>query len=87
MKIPAGRFKAECLKLIDQVARRRTEVVITKRGKPVARLVPVVDQTMAVKPLLGWMKGSVEFLGDVVSPIDETSEGRVRAKGLGGAHG
>jgi prevent-host-death family protein len=39
--IAAARFKNSCLKTIDQVARNRTTVTITKRGRPVARLVPV----------------------------------------------
>ncbi len=41
MKImPAGRFKDQCLKTLDEVARTRSSVVITKRGRPVAKLVP-----------------------------------------------
>ena len=42
MSIPAAVFKAECLKLMDQVARTGQPVVITKHGKPVARLVGAV---------------------------------------------
>jgi antitoxin (DNA-binding transcriptional repressor) of toxin-antitoxin stability system len=38
--IPAGKFKDICLKTLDDVARTRTTVVITKRGRPIARLVP-----------------------------------------------
>ena len=40
--IAAGRFKDVCLKILDEVAATRTPVVITKRGKPVAQLVPYV---------------------------------------------
>jgi prevent-host-death family protein len=36
----AGKFKDECLKILDDVARNKTSVVITKRGRPVAKLVP-----------------------------------------------
>jgi antitoxin (DNA-binding transcriptional repressor) of toxin-antitoxin stability system len=36
----AGKFKDVCLKTLDEVARTRTSIVITKRGRPVARLVP-----------------------------------------------
>ena len=68
MKISAGRFKAKCLKLMDEVRTRREEVVITKRGKPVARLVPC-DEKAA--PIYGCMKGTVTILGDVVSPTGE----------------
>ena len=41
--IAAGRFKNVCLKLLDEVAATRTPLVITKRGKPVAQLVPYVS--------------------------------------------
>ena len=38
--IAAGEFKAKCLKLLDEVAEKRTTLVITKYGKPLAQLVP-----------------------------------------------
>lgn len=37
----AGRFKDRCLKTLDEVARTKSTIVITKRGRPVAKLVPV----------------------------------------------
>ncbi|MGP8250634.1 MAG: type II toxin-antitoxin system Phd/YefM family antitoxin [Terracidiphilus sp.] len=65
--IPAGEFKAKCLNLIDEVAETRKPLVITKRGKPVAQVVP-----MPAKPrnIVGSMKGSVTILGDIISPLD-----------------
>ena len=39
--MPAGQFKAQCLSVMDEVKERRAEVIITKRGKPVAKLVPL----------------------------------------------
>jgi len=68
MKISAGQFKAKCLKLMDEVRNRREEVVITKRGKPVARLVPF-DEKQA--KIYGCMQGTVTILGDIVSPVKE----------------
>ncbi|MEK6696071.1 MAG: type II toxin-antitoxin system Phd/YefM family antitoxin [Candidatus Deferrimicrobiota bacterium] len=68
MKIPAGQFKTKCLKLMDEVSIRREEVVITKRGKPVARLVPCEGKTA---PLHGRMKGTITILGDIVAPTGE----------------
>jgi antitoxin (DNA-binding transcriptional repressor) of toxin-antitoxin stability system len=41
--IAAGKFKDICLKTLDDVAATRTPVVITKRGRPVAKLVPFVE--------------------------------------------
>ncbi len=40
MEISAAEFKAKCLKIMDEIARTRKPIVITKRGKPVAKLVP-----------------------------------------------
>jgi prevent-host-death family protein len=68
MKISAGQFKAKCLKLMDEVRNRREEVIITKRGIPVARLVPCDEKPT---PIHGCMKGSVTILGDIVSPVEE----------------
>lgn len=68
MKISAGQFKAQCLKLMDEVKTRHEEVVITKRGKPVARLVPYEETAV---PIQGFMKNTVMFIGDVVSPTGE----------------
>ena len=68
MKISAGKFKAQCLKLMDEVKTRHEEVVITKRGKPVARLVPYEETAV---PIHGFMKNTVMFIVDVVSPTGE----------------
>ena len=67
-QITAAEFKAKCLRLMDEVAKRRTPLVITKRGKPIAKLVPVEDQP--IDPF-GCMAGTVKILGDIISPIDE----------------
>jgi len=64
--IPAGEFKAKCLKLLDKVANDRQPLVITKHGKPVAQLVPVP----AERNIIGAMRGSVLWEGDIISPID-----------------
>lgn len=69
--IPAGEFKARCLALMDEVARTGGQYVITKRGVPVARLLPA---SLERRPFLGSMKGTVTTLGDIVNPIDEPWE-------------
>jgi len=68
--VPAGVFKATCLELMDRVRDRQEEIVITKYGKPVAKLVPVVDAGAPRGTAWGWMKGTVLWYGDVISPID-----------------
>ncbi len=65
MHINTTRFKANCLRLIDQVAATRRPIIITKRGKPLAKLVPIQDEKTS--PLFGYMKGTVEILGDIVN--------------------
>ena len=64
--IAAGEFKAKCLKLLDQVAETRETLVITKHGKPVAQVTPI----SARENIVGSMKGSVLWMGDIISPID-----------------
>lgn len=84
--ISATQFKAQCLALLDECEKRGTELVITKRGKPVARLVPL-EPVSRRKPLggriLGDIVGPIEvewtprprklearFIGDVISPVE-----------------
>jgi len=67
-EIPAGEFKAKCLKLLDEVQKQRRQVIITKRGKPVARLVPLSEE---LPDIFGRMKGTGEILGDIVSSTGE----------------
>jgi len=66
-QIPAGVFKARCLGLLDEVEQQRKEIVITKRGRPVARLVPVSDQPAVV---FGRLKRSGRIVGDIFSTGD-----------------
>ena len=70
MMISAGKFKAQCLKIMDDVQNHHREVVITKYGKPVAKLVGVAPRSKV--PLFGCMKGSVTMKGDIIAPSGET---------------
>jgi prevent-host-death family protein len=72
MQMAAGQFKAQCLQLMDQVQQTHEEIVITKHGRPVAKLVPV--EAAAERSLLGYLQGSVQVVGDIVSPLDESWE-------------
>ncbi len=67
--IPATQFKAQCLAILDTVQRTRTTVVISKHGKPVARLVPM--EADPVPSLYGSMKGTGREIGDIISPIGD----------------
>lgn len=68
MNISAAEFKAKCLKLIDEVATTHEPLVITKRGKPLAKLVPIENENL--QPMFGYMKGTITIAGDIVAPID-----------------
>lgn len=70
-KIAAGDFKAKCLALLDEVADQRSEIIVTKRGRAVARLVPLVEEPRSA---WGWMKGKMEIVGDIVSPAYDGPE-------------
>lgn len=65
--VGAAEFKARCLELMDQVARTGNAIVITKRGKPVARLAPAARKQPT---LSGALKGHIRITGDIVSPVD-----------------
>jgi len=64
-KIAAGAFKAKCLAIMDEVKAKRQPVLITKHGKPVAKLVPVDEEK---DEIFGFMKDKIQITGDVVSP-------------------
>ena len=66
-KIAAGEFKARCLTLMEEVRSTREPLLITKRGKPVAKLVPA-DPTS--REFLGRLKGVIRIMGDIESPVE-----------------
>ena len=70
--VPATKFKAKCLELMDRVAERRATYVITKRGKPVAKLVPA--DPPARKSVFGCMADQTEFVGDLDQPAWSAEE-------------
>lgn len=74
-QMAAGQFKAQCLKLMDQVQQTHEEIVITKHGQPVAKLVPV--ESGSAQSILGWLQGSVDVTGDIIAPLDEAWEADV----------
>lgn len=63
-RVPAARFKSQCLALLDEVEATGRSIVVTKRGRPVARVAPLAEGAPD-------LRGSVVSQGDVVSPLDE----------------
>lgn len=66
--VAAADFKANCLRLMDEVAQQRKPIIITKRGKPVAKLVPVEQEPI---DLFGYMAGTAKICGDIIGPIED----------------
>lgn len=60
--IPAGAFKQGCLAILDEVARTHRPVVVTKRGKPVARVVPFADDAAREEEILESLRGRGRML-------------------------
>ena len=75
-KMAAGSFKVHCLAVMDEVQAKRETVVITKHGKPVAKLVPVDKDT---DDIYGFLAGKGSIQGDVVSPaISQEDWGEIK---------
>jgi prevent-host-death family protein len=66
--VAAAEFKANCLRLMDEVAQQRRPIIITKRGKQVAKLVPVEQEPIN---LFGYMAGTAKICGDIINPIED----------------
>ena len=68
MDIAAGEFKSKCLAIMDQVAQSHESVVVTKRGKPIVKVIPYEQEPIS---LFGCLAGSVVIKADIVAPLDE----------------
>ncbi len=67
--IKASEFKAKCLELMDEAADSGIEIVITKNGRPVSRLVPYREK----KPnMFGRDRDKIRIIGDIIEPIGVT---------------
>ena len=69
--VPVTEFRARCTQLLDGVEHSGEALVITRRGRPVARLVPIRDATPAPVTLFGAMRGRVTTQQDLVAPTGE----------------
>lgn len=65
--IQAGNFKAKCLQLMDEVQEKHISIIITKHGKPVAKLTPIED---TAHNFFGCLKNTVSINEDIIAPID-----------------
>jgi prevent-host-death family protein len=70
--IPISKFKAQCLGLIEQVHKTRQPLRITRHGNPVAEVIPAGPDHK--RKFVGAMEGTIEILGDIVSPVIDLDE-------------
>ncbi|MDP9053431.1 MAG: type II toxin-antitoxin system prevent-host-death family antitoxin [Acidobacteriota bacterium] len=68
----AANFKATCLALPDKVEKTGKPIRATKRGKPVAQLVPVTPP--GKRQIMGSMEGTAKIVGDIQSPVTELAD-------------
>jgi prevent-host-death family protein len=62
--LSVSKFKATALSVVEEVAKSKKRVIITKRGKPIAELIPFEAEAAAVP-----LKDTVAFMGDILSPV------------------
>ncbi len=65
-------FKATCLAVLERVRRTGQPLLVTKRGKPIARILPPPPPAEARESRFGCMRDKIEFLGDIVEPLFPT---------------
>ena len=73
MKITAANFRTNCFKILDEVDKQHKEVIITKRGKPIAKLVHIKTEASS-DPLLGSLLGTGSTVGDLTAPFEDEWE-------------
>ena len=67
--ISAANFKTHCLRIIEDVHRRREAVIVTNKGKPVVKLTPADEPK---RDVFGCMAGTAEITGDIEAPVVPT---------------
>lgn len=67
--IAISKFKATCLGLLERVSKTGESILVTKRGRPLAQIIPAPPPDPAKKSAFGCMRGTSEQLGDIVGPV------------------
>lgn len=71
-QIAAGEFKAKCLQIMNEVNQKQVSVIITKRGKPIAKMTFIDEEKE--KSFFGCLSGSVTICEDITAPIEDQWE-------------
>lgn len=74
-EIAISEFKAKCLSLLDEVQKTKKPIRVTRRGKPVAEVIPPSPKRS--NDWIGSMKGKSKILGDIISPAGDASDWEV----------
>jgi prevent-host-death family protein len=72
-EVAISEFKAKCLALLEEVDKTKISLLVTRRGRPIAEVIPT-SPNMEERDWLGSMSDSIEITGDVVSPVIEIQE-------------
>jgi prevent-host-death family protein len=73
-QMPTSAFKARCLRVMDDVQATGEPVIVTKRGKPVVKVVPMKQEK---DDIFGFMKGEFKIVGDIESPVVPLKEWKI----------
>jgi prevent-host-death family protein len=74
-EVAISEFKAKCLAILDEVQKTKHPVRVTRFGKPIAEVIPA--STTAPKDWMGFMKGKMEIVGDILSPANDPEDWEV----------
>jgi prevent-host-death family protein len=72
-EIAISKFKAKCLALLEEVSKTKTPLRVTRRGKPLADIIPIHSEGGEIS-WMGSMAGTIKIKGDIVSPVIELEE-------------
>ena len=72
-EVAISEFKAKCLALLEEVDKTKISLLVTRRGRPIAEVIPT-SPNMEERDWLGSMSDSIEITGDVVSPVIDIQE-------------
>lgn len=73
MQVTVEQFQSKYFQFMNDVTRYNCEIIITKLGTPIAKLIPIVKKDVN-KKLFGYMKDSVLIHDDIITPIEEKWE-------------
>lgn len=72
-EVAISEFKAKCLSLLEQVSKTKTPLRVTRRGQPIADVIPA-SSDVEQRGWMGAMSGTIEITGDILSPVIEISD-------------